>query len=486
MSTIWFLKKGAVTQSLADWGITTESVSLAFNSLDPDHFSFAVEESDVLADPTFAYGDLVTLYKDTTPWFIGTIRQIPAAGSAQSETNRYIAYNIWWELDHLVYEQSRYFVDVTFATLTGIDTTQVVLGQDNYGTKITTAAQIDALIAFAVTAGVSFTGATSFTGVIPPYEEARDISVANAIKRMCSWTPDLVCRVVYSSGAPVLTFLRRSDATTYTFDLLGVSNLLSWQISARNDLVPAGVVFKFLGGIINPSDGNRYTNVTTQTAGTTSGVGVIKSSISLAGVGGDNPEAVPAGLAAAYYGALSTVFYEGELRLKAQEVGGDIRPGHRINFSNGRTAWATAQALVQSVTEIPYDGETIVSFGIPSFLSLADLMALNKRLNQVIMGNRSGLSQIRTADGLAGDPSNHAVTPSLPTTDPSAGGYVEGKAVAGQDPLGIVAGNGISAGQMARALTRGGNAVPPLFLFVFPQRTLDLCDGSTITVLKPS
>jgi len=471
MSVAWTLKLGAATKTLEDWGILVSSCVLNFHPLQADEFSFSFEEEDVLAEPLVAYGDSVTLYRDGVIYYIGTIRQLPAAGSPRAESNRYIAKNIWWELENLIYQQARYVINDAFDSLVGQDTTQIVLGSSNLGAKITTDVQIDNLVAFAIAQGVSFAAATGFTGVEPPYEEAREISVANAIRRMCAWTPDIVCQCVYTTGTPTLTFLRRADCSDQSINLSAGTVIESWNINPRNDLVPAGVVFKFLGGNVNSADGNRYLHVTAQTAGSTSGVAVIQASITLAGTGGSVTEPVPSGLAAAYYAALSTLFYEGEVNFRELECSGIYRPGQRLNFTNGRSAWASAQALIQQVTEKLGSGETSVSFGPPAFLTPDDLMGLASRMRRVHSTSPSGLPAVKNNDGILGDPSDP--TPVAPNTTTAP--------IAGVDQLSVLTGNQLSSPEAGKAMAKG--LAPNTFPIQYPYVDVDICvSGDTHTM----
>jgi hypothetical protein len=85
---------------------------------------------------------------------------------------------------------------------------------------------------------------------------------------------------------------------------------------------------------------------------------------------------VPTGLAQNLYDSLATLQYEGSVTLTEQECVGDIRPGHLLRLSGGRTAWATMDAMVFETVENISAGETAVRFGPPAHLVLADWLAL--------------------------------------------------------------------------------------------------------------
>jgi hypothetical protein len=156
--------------------------------------------------------------------------------------------------------------------------------------------------------------------------------------------------------------------------------------------VPAGVVFHLLYSEINPADGLYYTRVVTQSAGSTSGIGVIVSTIDLPFTQDGAYEPVPTGpvdsgqtFAEYFYAALSAVFFEGTIRFKAEDCPGTIRPSKRLSFSGvTRPGWDTADAIVQAVTENLMTGETEVTLGPMSRLSAQDVVALGG--NRPILG----------------------------------------------------------------------------------------------------
>ncbi len=89
-------------------------------------------------------------------------------------------------------------------------------------------------------------------------------------------------------------------------------------------------------------------------------------------------EAVPTGVAAAYFASAGILHYEGDYTRTQDEVGGDIGPGSKLNITGGPTAWATMDALVQSVSEQLSTGTTAIHFGPPLHLSTQDFIELQR------------------------------------------------------------------------------------------------------------
>ena len=387
MST-WTLIHGGVEQTLAAWGITSKA-RVVFRSGESDEFSFDVRPADILAEPPFALDDAITLKKDGVIWFVGFVREVPAAGSAKAERQSYVVKNFWDRLERLVFQQTRPIVSTDFSTTSQSATSDVILCQSadpttGIYTKVDAGAQIDLILAYAATHGVSFSASRSYTAPTPPSESARDISCAAALRRMLSWSPDVVTWVDYSSGSPVLHMHSRVYLTAIAINLASAAPE-SFQLSRRDDLVPAGVVFNLLWQEINPTDHLSYTRLTVQSAGATSGVGVIINTIDTPYVqDGTASEPMPTGPALSglnfaqyFYAALATVYFDGQITFRALDVPGTIRPGNAINFTGtSRTGWATALALVQEVMEDIFSGRTEIHVGPNHQLSGKDLVAL--------------------------------------------------------------------------------------------------------------
>lgn len=89
----------------------------------------------------------------------------------------------------------------------------------------------------------------------------------------------------------------------------------------------------------------------------------------------DYGEPVPSGLASSLYSALSSIQYEGNLRLQYPEVQGDYLGG-RMSFAGGQAEWASMAAIVQEQTDDIDRGIVLVRFGPASHLGPTDLIQL--------------------------------------------------------------------------------------------------------------
>ena len=370
------LAKNGIERSLADWGIDTETPSLTLRGFSADEFGFSMAVADAFAPRTFVYGDDIVLRKDGVVLFRGKLRRRPVFGGPQ-ERQRYIAYNYWYELEQLIYEQRRSVIGLDFISLNLVATTQVVFGRDtSNGAKVSTQQEMANLAYFGSTNGVAMSFDLAFTGLVAPFEQSNDVTVASGLRRMAAWQPDLLARTEYAYDPPALRIRRPLSADVKIVDLTAAALLLAVECERRDDMAPRGVVFNFLTSVTDPATGLSYTRVTTQQGGpAATGPRVIKATLPI----GDG-ETIPPNLAANYYASLSTVFLEGRLTLKGEEIDTTLRSGDILSFTHGSAEWAGSLAPVTEVVHQLGQGVTTVSFGPPTFLPASSFAALNQRL----------------------------------------------------------------------------------------------------------
>lgn len=369
------LSRNGIEKGLDAWGIDLTSPTLTLRSWNADELTFEMAMQDSFGAREFVFRDDIVLKKDGVVIFVGLLKRRSVIAGTQ-ERQRYTALNFWDEMEQLVYEQPRNIVADDFVSLDLVATTQIVLGRDiATGAKIDTSLQISNLVAFALANGISVGLDSAFTGLTAPWEQANDVTVASAIRRMAAWQPDLLGRANYQATPPRLHLRRPNDFEVVTVDLTETTKVIGLECERRDDLRPKGVVFYFLTTEVGP-DNVSYTRVTTQTGGPYGvGPGVIKSTIPI----GDG-EDIPPNLAFNYYAAVSTVFLEGKLTLKGEECLTILKPGDLILFQNGSAEWDASFGPVKEVTHQFGSGVSVITFGPPSFLSASTFAALNARL----------------------------------------------------------------------------------------------------------
>lgn len=372
MSVSWTISSGGIERTLAAWGIS--QASLVRRSYAADELSFSVKRADILAAPVFAEDVEIILKRAGIAYFIGTVTSRTSSFGAAFEQEDYVVQNAWHQMERMVYQQDRCVWDASFAIASSQLSSHVVLGMTTFGGRYvqTTAAMAD-VVNHALLFGVPITIGSVVGGIDFPMEELRDVTVAEALRRLGAYTPDGVMWTDYSAGIQTLNFGRRATLTAVSIDVLAAEKIVSCSIRARTDLVPKGVRFDIEGAEASPG-GYLVTRIAQQSAGIPSGPGALLATITLPGAGTGNQAAAPLGLAAQYFTSLQTLQYEGALVLAAREVDGSIRPGAVINLTNGRPEWATMRAMVQTVTEDISAGTTTIEFGPPERLPAQDFV----------------------------------------------------------------------------------------------------------------
>lgn len=381
MALTWKLQFDGQTLPLAQWGI--ESAVLTTYNLDADELAFAVPVSSIIETPDFADGDFIALwlYQDGEApacKFRGRIREIPGDDSAGGpHRQQYVAKSAWNALERIIYKQVSVFWNETFTALRAKWSTRVILGQDNWGHRITTNDQIAYIALYSLQQAANIYVLADLPTLTETwFQEARDISCADAIKRMIGMTPDCVGYMNYTTNPPILTIQRRADLDDVILDLADKDLILELKPRPRYDLVIRGVVFNFVTQHLNEADGRYYVRNTEQTAGFTTGEAVVSTTIELSGQGGPQAETPPIGVAAAYLASRNVLHWEFSMRMKRRDTPLPVRVGNVINLANGRAEWASMAAVVQSVSEDLVTGTAQVKVGPPEHLGPQDFLSL--------------------------------------------------------------------------------------------------------------
>lgn len=396
MSTVsWTMKvvssiTGTTTASLTAFQLINPQIT--FRSLDDDEFTFDTK-GEVTNPQQFYYGDSITVFRNSVGWFAGTVSRVTLIGNTQTEGTRYVVSGPWWQLKRTLWQVSSQCYDPNSCALESLKMTKVVLFQDpTSGAAITTGTQIQRIILYAESVGIAVAFGSTPAFVNCPIEETRDLTLADVIRRSMQWTPDGVSWFNYSSGIPVFNSQQRALLSGITLNLGNENLVADFDLVSRNDLVPAGVRFNYIGsaycnvqvpnGCADPSTGTTNTSghtVTSQNkvqvqtivqdvAGSPDLPGGLIGSVDLNQLTATSSETAPIGLAAQYFASLLTPFWDGHVTTHEQECSGILRPGLVLNLTGGVSAWATMNAQIQEVRETLYTGETTATFGLPGHL----------------------------------------------------------------------------------------------------------------------
>ncbi len=460
-SSIWTLKKNSGSYSaLSALGIVGAKVTKA--SLDMGSLTFVVPVADIAATAPYAYGDTLILKRNTVIWFVGRVRVVAASFSAGQAAWSVACYDAWWEMERTVYRQPITVSKDDFSGLLGYMTSRVTLNRDAWGVGITQDGQFANALTYGAAENPSIISLTA-APTLPtwPVEETREITVAEAMRRAAGLAASVFGFFDYSSGSAGLTLAARASLGLVTLDLAS-ANLITEVagLHRRDDIVPPGVIFDFFTTVTD-STGKQLTKITRQTGGSPGGAGTISASFNLGPC-----DAIPTGAASAYYSALSTAQWEGTLTLMEQDCSGSVAPGNRLRLSNGQTAWATMDAVVQRTTEDLDHGITSIEVGPSAVLGMDDFIGQLTRLrNRPAPTTFCDVQHNGTAGVTSGVDDNGSAT----TTVPSGSGQgVSGPVTSTKPGVGSPAGN-----------SNAGNALPT----TFPTVDISVCiDGSAATI----
>jgi hypothetical protein len=190
----------------------------------------------------------VQIFRDGERWFDGVVAKTPIYGSAGEEFQRYELAGPWWYLDNIIYQQQWKEPsdwDDGNSALCDVAKSHLILGQGSDGNPITIGEQLGEVIDYAN--GVLGRDVIAFSEAVAlpiyiPFDECKDLSCGEVIRRLLRWVPDAVAYFDYTQAIPLLHVLRREQLPAVTFD---VSDLSEFHLVPRHDLQVQAVVLKF-------------------------------------------------------------------------------------------------------------------------------------------------------------------------------------------------------------------------------------------------
>jgi hypothetical protein len=264
--SVWTIRDASgVEKAVADWGLcalTRERINQM-----PDVVTFRAESALSDADPIFAYGSVIQLFRDEVPWFYGRVVQVPGRATSKVEEQLYRVAGPWWYLENLVFQQVWELTDGTDSTLVATNKSRLVLSQAADGSKYTTGAAIAEVLAYATARGAPITAGTITPAATVPYAEALDRSCAEVIRNLLRWTPDAMAAFDYTTAPfPTLSIHLRADAPVISLPAYGAP-VTGLELSARHDLLVPAVVLKFEQ--TNDIDNDTFVSLITDAAPST-------------------------------------------------------------------------------------------------------------------------------------------------------------------------------------------------------------------------
>ncbi len=384
----WTLLHDSEEHTLREWGF--QNCAIKEQSLSTGIFSATVP-GYMTATLPFAYRDQVRLKYGGVTKFIGVTMPMLRQGEGVNESITLRFGDPWWWLNQATYKQAWW--DAT-ALSSYLSANVALFAEVTAGTgwaRRTVAAEITGLIAHCNTwfgGNVMQLGSLLGDGfdAQPVPQRGASLSHEAALRKVLAWVPDAIQQWVYSEDptvAPTLNFVQRGAATARTYSFAEGVKLTSQTLTRRDDLVVNGVIIQYTG--IN-ADGSfvGYTD----SAGATTGVGVVQTSVDLTGGAGGGgiqaPNVTPAmqqeySVESEEYDASDPNFWFKYGNTGAPNAGCiTVESGANVSNDNGcglvwisggipkrRIAASTSLAIVQAnlrlTTELSDDGEGATS-----------------------------------------------------------------------------------------------------------------------------
>lgn len=206
--------------------------------------------------PLLNFLDTVQILKDAAPFFTGVAMNPRRIGTPGDESLGYIVAGPWYYLDRTTYTQTWASWDELQELETTVTLSQVILGSDASGNRITTGAVISDAATQASNSGARYQIGTIAPTMTLPWEWYRDATCAEVIRKMMRWNPDHIAWFDYSTSPPTFNVTKQTAATVSTFTvgtapLKGVPLLVPLQ-----DQQASGVIIKYEAE--NDVDGSIY------------------------------------------------------------------------------------------------------------------------------------------------------------------------------------------------------------------------------------
>ena len=190
-------------------------------------------------------------------WFRGTVRDAQRIGNGSEMRIRYRVDGPWQWLERTPYLQLfKVPSDPTnpSSSLVNQARGRVVLGQAGDGTKVYLGGILGSILAQAISAGAPIAYSALTLNQYVPWEEATDLSCAEALQRVLRWRPDLVCWWDYTVNPPSLNFTPQASLSTIslavqpagTTDAGPYAPLESVQLRTRPDLAITSAYLLYL------------------------------------------------------------------------------------------------------------------------------------------------------------------------------------------------------------------------------------------------
>ena len=183
-----------------------------------------------------AYSTAVTLKRDGSAWFRGTVRPVTKSARGARESHDYLIEDAWADLEILTYQEQWFIRQSDFVG--AAYSPRVILGVNAGGTKITVGAQITEALTFAISAGVSLQVGSIPAGMTLWPSEVVGMSCAEVIRTSLRYYPNWIPWLDHTTSPPTFHVTPVDSATARSRSVIGAADV---DVTQMNDRVPTGV-----------------------------------------------------------------------------------------------------------------------------------------------------------------------------------------------------------------------------------------------------
>lgn len=221
----------------------------------------------------FVAGDAVRVdYRGATVFRGELSRRIERRGRGDEATEDASFVGPWSKMQRMVYRQY-WYTGNGYAL-----SSRLILNQHRDGTAQGMNSELREIATHGATACGYTVGTVSVSTQTLPFDECRDITVADAIRRELRFFPKAICRFNYAPDTPQLIINRAATATDAPY-VASVPKAERQYEYTEHPIVGVDLEIETTGTI----DGVEYRNISHQTAGTTVGVDVLYATLQVKG-----------------------------------------------------------------------------------------------------------------------------------------------------------------------------------------------------------
>lgn len=213
----------------------------------------------------FSYGDSITIARNGVNVFTGTVFQTPRNADGSDESLTYTLKDSWYDLERLVYQVPRDYVERITPPDAGDDEDSTLtfvtkhIGTTTFDTGVPLGSRIATIISYAKSKGVNIRLGVIDDGIDWYRTESKDRTCAEMVREFLQMMPDYVGWIDNTSSTPTFNLQRRTSmpANSYT---IGQDDVLAHSVTNHDSEKVECVVIRYEKPI--SVDSENYTEIT--------------------------------------------------------------------------------------------------------------------------------------------------------------------------------------------------------------------------------